>query len=236
MVGRILRASSLRPRTHQDDTRCTKPKPIPPPVSRRRWRRTRSTAARPSIPTSRSRSFSAGSATPTFTPSTAKGTASCPRPFPACRATRSSAWSPRWCHFGGFSESIVVDESFVLKVPGNLDLAGVAPLLCAGITTYSPMRHWGVKEGMKVGVVGLGGLGHMGVKFARAFGAHVVVFTRSDSKVEDAIRLGAYEVANSRNADEMAKHAGSFNFILDRFRPTWRSSRSSRSTRPMSGC
>jgi len=117
--------------------------------------------------------------------------------------------------FGGYSESIVVDESFVLRVPENLDLAGVAPLLCAGITTYSPMRHWGVGEGKKVGVVGLGGLGHMGVKFARAFGAHVVVFTTSPSKVDDALRLGAHEVVNSRNADEMAKHAGSFNFILD---------------------
>jgi len=108
-----------------------------------------------------------------------------------------------------------VDESFVLKVPENLDPAGVAPLLCAGITTYSPLRHWGVGEGKKVGVVGLGGLGHMGVKFARAFGAHVVVFTTSGSKVEDALRLGAHEVVNSRNADEMAKHAGSFDFILD---------------------
>lgn len=108
-----------------------------------------------------------------------------------------------------------MDESFVLKVPENLDPAGVAPLLCAGITTYSPLRHWGVGEGKKVGVVGLGGLGHMGVKFARAFGAHVVVFTTSGSKVEDALRLGAHEVVNSRNADEMAKHAGSFDFILD---------------------
>jgi len=116
---------------------------------------------------------------------------------------------------GGYSESIVVDQSFVLKVPGNLDLAGVAPLLCAGITTYSPLRHWGVTKGKKVGIVGLGGLGHMGVKFARAFGAHVVVFTRSESKVEDALRLGAHEVVNSRNADEMAAHVGTFDFILD---------------------
>jgi uncharacterized zinc-type alcohol dehydrogenase-like protein len=108
-----------------------------------------------------------------------------------------------------------VDESFVLRVPENLDLAGVAPLLCAGITTYSPMRHWGVGEGKKVGVVGLGGLGHMGVKFARAFGAHVVVFTTSPAKVDDAQRLGAHEVVNSRNTDEMAQHAGSFDFILD---------------------
>jgi len=117
--------------------------------------------------------------------------------------------------YGGYSDSVVVDERFVLRVPDNLDLAGVAPLLCAGITTYSPLRHWGVTEGKKVGVVGLGGLGHMGVKFARAFGAHVVVFTTSPGKTEDALRLGAHEVVVSRNADEMQKHAGSFDFILD---------------------
>jgi uncharacterized zinc-type alcohol dehydrogenase-like protein len=117
--------------------------------------------------------------------------------------------------YGGYSESIVVDEKFVLKVPGNLDLAGVAPLLCAGITTYSPLRHWKVGEGQKVGIVGLGGLGHMGVKFARAFGAHVVVFTRSDSKVEDALRLGAHEVVNSTDPEAMGAHAGTFDFILD---------------------
>ncbi|MEG4589627.1 NAD(P)-dependent alcohol dehydrogenase [Microcoleus sp. MOSTC5] len=117
--------------------------------------------------------------------------------------------------YGGYSDSIVVDERFVLRVPTNLDLAGVAPLLCAGITTYSPLRHWGVTKGNKVGVVGLGGLGHMGVKFARAFGAHVVVFTTSPGKTEDALRLGAHEVVVSRNADEMQKHAGSFDFILD---------------------
>ncbi len=117
--------------------------------------------------------------------------------------------------YGGYSESIVVDEHFVLRVPSNLDLAGAAPLLCAGITTYSPMRRWGVTKGKKVGVVGLGGLGHMGVKFAQAFGAHVVVFTTSPSKKEDALRLGADEVVVSRNADEMQKHAGSFDFILD---------------------
>ena len=117
--------------------------------------------------------------------------------------------------YGGYSDSIVVDERFVLRVPSNLDLAGAAPLLCAGITTYSPMRHWGVTKGKKVGVVGLGGLGHMGVKFAHAFGAHVVVFTTSPSKKEDALRLGADEVVVSRNADEMQKHAGSFDFILD---------------------
>ncbi|MEG4087491.1 NAD(P)-dependent alcohol dehydrogenase [Microcoleus sp. POL10_C6] len=117
--------------------------------------------------------------------------------------------------YGGYSDSIVVDERFVLRVPTNLDLPGVAPLLCAGITTYSPLRHWGVTKGKKVGVVGIGGLGHMGVKFARAFGAHVVVFTTSPNKKEDALRLGADEVVVSRNADEMQKHAGSFDFILD---------------------
>jgi uncharacterized zinc-type alcohol dehydrogenase-like protein len=117
--------------------------------------------------------------------------------------------------YGGYSDSIVVDERFVLRVPTNLDLPGVAPLLCAGITTYSPMRHWGVTKGKKVGVVGIGGLGHMGVKFARAFGAHVVVFTTSPNKKEDALRLGADEVVVSRNADEMQQHAGSFDFILD---------------------
>ena len=117
--------------------------------------------------------------------------------------------------YGGYSDSIVVDEHFVFKVPSNLDLAGTAPLLCAGITTYSPMRHWGVTKGKKVGVVGLGGLGHMGVKFAHALGAHVVVFTTSPNKKDDARRLGADEVVVSRNADEMKKHAGSFDFILD---------------------
>jgi uncharacterized zinc-type alcohol dehydrogenase-like protein len=117
--------------------------------------------------------------------------------------------------YGGYSDSIVVDERFVLRVPANLDLAGVAPLLCAGITTYSPMRRWGDLKGRKVGVVGLGGLGHMGVKFARAFGARVVVFTTSENKKEDAIRLGADEVIVSRNAEEMQKQAGTFDFILD---------------------
>jgi uncharacterized zinc-type alcohol dehydrogenase-like protein len=117
--------------------------------------------------------------------------------------------------YGGYSESIVVDESFVLRVPRNLALAGVAPLLCAGITTYSPMRRWGSLAGKKVGVVGLGGLGHMGVKFARAFGAHVVVFTTSPGKKADALRLGAHEIIISTNAEEMKQHAGTFNFILD---------------------
>jgi len=117
--------------------------------------------------------------------------------------------------YGGYSESVVVDERFVLRVPSNLDIAGTAPLLCAGITTYSPMRRWGITKGKKVGVVGLGGLGHMGVKFAHALGAHVVVFTTSPDKKEDALRLGVDEVVLSRNADEMRKHAGSFDFILD---------------------
>ena len=117
--------------------------------------------------------------------------------------------------YGGYSNSIVVDEHFVLSVPGNLELAGAGPLLCAGITTYSPMRHWGVSKGKKVGVVGLGGLGHMAVKFAHAFGAHTVVFTTSPNKKDDALRLGADEVVVSRNADEMKKHAGTFDFIID---------------------
>lgn len=117
--------------------------------------------------------------------------------------------------YGGYSDSIVVSERFVLRVPENLDLAGAAPLLCAGITTYSPMRHWGVTKGKKVGIVGLGGLGHMGVKFAHALGAHTVVFTTSANKKEDALRLGADEVVLSRETNEMAKHAGSFDFILD---------------------
>jgi uncharacterized zinc-type alcohol dehydrogenase-like protein len=117
--------------------------------------------------------------------------------------------------YGGYSESIVVDERFVLRVPPNLDPAGAAPLLCAGITTYSALRRGDVTKGKKVGVVGLGGLGHMGVKFAHAFGAHVVVFTTSPNKKEDALRLGADEVVVSGNADEMQRHAGSFDFILD---------------------
>ncbi|MGA8892163.1 MAG: NAD(P)-dependent alcohol dehydrogenase [Anaeromyxobacteraceae bacterium] len=117
--------------------------------------------------------------------------------------------------YGGYSDGVVVDERFVLRVPSNLDPAGAAPLLCAGITTWSPMRRQGVTKGKKVGVVGLGGLGHMGVKFARALGARVVVFTTTPAKTEDALRLGAHEVVVSRNAGEMAKHAGSFDFILD---------------------
>ena len=117
--------------------------------------------------------------------------------------------------YGGYSDSIVVDERFVLRVPPSLDLAGTAPLLCAGITTYSPLRHWGVGTGKKAGIVGLGGLGHMGVKLAHALGAHVVVFTTSPGKKEDALRLGADEVVVSRDANQMRKHVGSFDFILD---------------------
>jgi uncharacterized zinc-type alcohol dehydrogenase-like protein len=117
--------------------------------------------------------------------------------------------------YGGYSDSVVVDEHFVLRMAETLDPAGAAPLLCAGITTYSPMRHWGVAQGKKVGVIGLGGLGHMAVKFADAFGAHVVVFTTSVDKKDDALRLGADEVVISRNANEMQQHAGSFDFILD---------------------
>lgn len=117
--------------------------------------------------------------------------------------------------YGGYSDSIVVDEHFVLRVPTNLDLAGAAPLVCAGITTYSPLRHWGAAKGKKVGVVGLGGLGHMAVKFAHAFGAHVVVFTTSPNKKEDALRLGADEVILSRDANEMRKHQFSFDLIID---------------------
>ncbi|MGA2746123.1 MAG: NAD(P)-dependent alcohol dehydrogenase, partial [Candidatus Sulfotelmatobacter sp.] len=115
--------------------------------------------------------------------------------------------------YGGYSDSIVVDQRFVLRVTPNLNLAGVAPLLCAGITTYSPMRRWKVGKNQKVGVVGLGGLGHMAVKFARALGAQVTVFTTSPNKKEDAFRVGAHEVVVSRDAVEMQKHAGTFNFI-----------------------
>ncbi len=116
---------------------------------------------------------------------------------------------------GGYSNNYVVDERFAHKVPANLDLAGVAPLLCAGITTYSPLRHWKVGPGMKVGIVGLGGLGHMGLKFAHSFGAHTVQLTTSLKKRDDAIKLGADEVLLSTDASEMAKHARSFDFILD---------------------
>ncbi|MEW6339850.1 MAG: NAD(P)-dependent alcohol dehydrogenase [Pseudomonadota bacterium] len=117
--------------------------------------------------------------------------------------------------FGGYSTQLVVDEAFVLRVPENLDPAGVAPLLCAGITTYSPLRQWGAGPGKKVGIVGLGGLGHMGVKLARAMGAHVVLFTTSQSKIEDAKRLGAHEVVISKNPQEMEAHANSFDLIIN---------------------
>jgi len=117
--------------------------------------------------------------------------------------------------FGGYSKEIVVDEAFVLRLPENLDLAAVAPLLCAGITTYSPLRHWKVGPGQKVGIVGLGGLGHMGVKLAHAMGAHVVLFTTSPNKVDDAKKLGADEVVISKDPEQMGAHAGSFDFILD---------------------
>jgi uncharacterized zinc-type alcohol dehydrogenase-like protein len=117
--------------------------------------------------------------------------------------------------YGGYSKSIVVDQYFVLHIPDKTNLAGVAPLLCAGITTYSPLRHWKVGKGQKVGIVGLGGLGHMGVKLANAMGAHVVLFTTTAKKKEDALRLGAHEVVVSKNQNEMDRHANSFDFILD---------------------
>jgi uncharacterized zinc-type alcohol dehydrogenase-like protein len=117
--------------------------------------------------------------------------------------------------YGGYSTAMTVDQDFVLRVPENLDPAGVAPLLCAGITTYSPLRQWGAGPGKKIGIVGLGGLGHMGVKLARAMGAHVVLFTTSESKVEDAKRLGAHEVVISRDPEQMAQHTNSFDFILN---------------------
>lgn len=116
---------------------------------------------------------------------------------------------------GGYSDSVVVDADFVLRVPSNLDLAATAPLLCAGITTYSPLRHWNAGPGKKVGIVGLGGLGHMGVKLARAFGAHVVLFTTSPGKEADALRLGAHTVVVSKDKDAMRAHAASFDFILN---------------------
>ena len=116
---------------------------------------------------------------------------------------------------GGYSESIVVDQDFVLRVPENLNLAATAPLLCAGITTYSPLKHWNIGPGKNVGVVGIGGLGHMGIKLAKAMGAYVVVFTTSNSKIEDAKRLGADEVVLSKDAAQMKSKANSLHFILD---------------------
>lgn len=117
--------------------------------------------------------------------------------------------------FGGYSQEIIVDEHFVLSIPKNLDAKAVAPLLCAGITTFSPLHHWGVKEGMKVGVVGLGGLGHMGIKFSHAMGANTVMITTSKGKIEDAKRLGADSVLISKDQNAMKEHRGSFDFILN---------------------
>ena len=117
--------------------------------------------------------------------------------------------------YGGYSNNIVTDQAFVLRIPENLDPAGAAPLLCAGITTYSPLRHWKVGKGQKVGVVGLGGLGHMAVKLAHAFGAHVVLFTTSPGKEADAKRLGADTVVISKDAAQMKQHLKSFDFILN---------------------
>jgi len=117
--------------------------------------------------------------------------------------------------FGGYSEMIIVKEDFVLSVPKNLDEKAVAPLLCAGITTYSPLAHWKIKKGDKVGVIGLGGLGHMGIKFAHAMGAHVVMITTSPDKADDAKSLGADEVLISKDEDDMKKHASSFDFLLN---------------------
>lgn len=117
--------------------------------------------------------------------------------------------------YGGYSESIVVDENYVLRIPENLDLAATAPLLCAGITTYSPLKHWNVGPGKNVGIVGIGGLGHMGIKIAKAMGAHVVAFTTSESKFKEAQRLGADEVVLSTDAAQMNKFRGKLHFILD---------------------
>ncbi|NPD67145.1 NAD(P)-dependent alcohol dehydrogenase [Lichenicola cladoniae] len=123
--------------------------------------------------------------------------------------------TPGMFTYGGYSKSIVVDQGFVLRVPTGLELAAVAPLLCAGITTYSPLRHWKVGPGSKVGIVGLGGLGHMGLKIAHAMGAEVTLFTTSPNKAEDAKRLGAHHVVISKDADQMASQANTFDFVLD---------------------
>ena len=117
--------------------------------------------------------------------------------------------------FGGYSEEVVVDKEFVLHIPENIDPKGAAPLLCAGITTYSPLKHWNIKKGDKVGVIGLGGLGHMGIKFADAMGAHVVMITTSPGKSEDAKKLGADEVLISKDEVQMKQHANSFDFLLN---------------------
>lgn len=136
---------------------------------------------------------------------------------PGCTFTYNSPdpLGPGAMTYGGYSTAVVVDESFALKVPAGLDPAAAAPLLCAGITTYSPLRHWRAGPGKTVGVVGLGGLGHMGVKFAHALGAHTVLFTTSPDKVADGKRLGADEVVVSKNADAMAAQKGRFDLILD---------------------
>jgi len=123
--------------------------------------------------------------------------------------------TPHKTTLGGYSDKITVAERFVLRIPDNLDPASAAPLLCAGVTTYSPLKHWKVAAGQKVGIIGLGGLGHMGVKFAHAMGAHVVMITTSPAKGQDAKKLGADEVLISKDADAMAKMAGSFDFLLN---------------------
>ena len=117
--------------------------------------------------------------------------------------------------YGGYSDKVVVEQRFVLNIPENLDAAGAAPLLCAGITTYSPLRHWKVGKGQKVGIIGLGGLGHMGVKFAHAFGATTYVITTSPSKKDDALKLGADDIVVSKDAADMEKHVGTFDFLLN---------------------
>ena len=128
---------------------------------------------------------------------------------------QGSAHGAPMATYGGYSEQIVVDEAYTLRIPPELDLAATAPLLCAGITTYSPLRHFKVSRGQKVGVIGLGGLGHMAVKFGKAMGCHTVVFTTSASKRAEALRLGAEEVVLSSDPAQLTKHARSFDFILD---------------------
>lgn len=127
----------------------------------------------------------------------------------------SESPDPGGSTFGGYATQIVVSEAFVLRIPEHLDPAAAAPLLCAGITTFSPLQYWRVGAGQKVGVIGLGGLGHMGIKFARAMGAQVVMITRSADKQKDAQHLGAHEVLLSNDDAAMAEHAGSFDFLLD---------------------
>lgn len=135
--------------------------------------------------------------------------------FPTWTYNSPDPLAPGQPTHGGYSDRIVVDEAFTLKVSSKANLAATAPLLCAGITTYSPLRHWKVGKGQRVAIVGLGGLGHMGVKFARAFGAQTVVITTSPGKIEDAKRLGAHEVIVSKDADQMTKNFRGFDFILD---------------------